>query len=159
VTDRGARAAVAVAVAAVAVLGPVGCSGESPGTGGVRFDDRVVNVEIADEPAERQLGLMNRTRLGANDGMLFLFGRPTTTGFWMKNTLIPLSIAYLRDLGEGRFEVVNILDMEPCRLADTSRCPRYRPGASYHAALEVNQGWFEDAGIEVGAEARFEPDP
>ena len=125
----------------------------------MRFGERVVSVEIADDAFERRRGLMHRTRLGANDGMLFVFEQRTDHGFWMKNTLIPLSIAFLRHLGEARFEVIRTLDMEPCELADTSKCPRYRAGQPYDVALEVNEGWFEEADVRAGDEAIYEPAP
>lgn len=114
----------------------------------VAFGASVVRVEIADEPAEREKGLMHRERLGEDRGMLFLFPAPQRSGFWMKNTLIPLSIAYMiRESGtpaSGTYRVVDILDMEPCR-ADP--CPVYTPSADYDAALEVNLGWFDRAGV------------
>ncbi|MDQ4107109.1 MAG: DUF192 domain-containing protein [Actinomycetota bacterium] len=104
-----------------------------------------VKVEIADEPAEQVQGLMNRTALGENRGMLFVFESETTLSFWMKNTLIPLSIAYMDS--EGR--IVDIQRMEP--LDETSH-PSAEP-AQY--ALEVNQGFFEEHGIEVGDTAEL----
>lgn len=99
---------------------------------------------------------MFRERLDPDAGMIFLFDErePVGSGFWMKNTLIPLSIAYMRRSGDG-FEVVAIMDMVPCP-AETVTCPTYRPGTPYDAALEVNKGWFEVAGVEVGAEVRIE---
>ena len=99
-----------------------------------------VKVEIADSDAERQRGLMERTALGENRGMLFVFESEQRLSFWMKNTLIPLSVAYLDS--EGR--IVDIQDMQP--LDETSH-PSAAP-ARY--ALEVNQGFFEEHGIEVG---------
>jgi hypothetical protein len=123
----------------------------------VSFGDAVVASEIADESGEWGRGLMHREHLAPDAGMIFLFPvpRPGTSGFYMKNTLIPLSIAYMRRTGASRFEVVAILDMEPCP-AETITCPTYPPGEGYDAALEVNQGWFEEAGVAVGAEAAVE---
>lgn len=102
-----------------------------------------LDVELAETPEERQQGLMHRQSLAERSGMLFLFQEPTSGGFWMKDTLIPLSIAFLD--ADGR--ILRILDMEPCR-ADP--CPVYVPGVAYRAALEVNQGAFERAGVKVG---------
>jgi uncharacterized membrane protein (UPF0127 family) len=90
--------------------------------------------------------------------MLFIFPAPTTAGFTMKDTLIPLSIAYLREASDAAagvrtYSVVSILDMQPCR-ADP--CPTYSPAAPYDAALEVNQGWFAERGITAGAPATVE---
>lgn len=127
----------------------------SPPAGGVllRFGERTIGAEVVATNEDRRTGLMYRERLGADSGMLFLFPRPQSSGFWMKNTLIPLSIAFL-EWPTGRiFEVVAVLDMEPCR-ADP--CPNYEPGVEYDAALEVNKGWFAEAGIERGDTARLE---
>jgi hypothetical protein len=100
-------------------------------------------VELAETAEEREQGLMHRESLPERSGMLFLYERPTSTGFWMKDTLIPLSIAFLD--ADGR--ILRILDMEPCR---AEPCPVYVPGVDYLAALEVNRGAFERAGVEVG---------
>ncbi len=99
-----------------------------------------LQVEVADTDAERQRGLMERTALGQNRGMLFVFDSEQTLSFWMKNTLIPLSVAYIDS--EGR--IIDIQDMQP--LDETSH-PSAEP-AQY--ALEVNQGYFAEHGIEVG---------
>lgn len=104
-----------------------------------------LQVEIADTEAERQRGLMGRTALGENRGMLFVFESETTLSFWMKDTLIPLSVAYLDS--EGR--IIDIQDMQP--LDETSH-PSAEP-AQY--ALEVNQGFFEEHGVEVGDTAEL----
>jgi uncharacterized membrane protein (UPF0127 family) len=105
------------------------------------FGERVpVQVEIADTDAERQTGLMGRTALAEDAGMLFVFGQEQPLSFWMKNTLIPLSIAYISEGGT----IVDIQDMEP--LDETSH-PSAAP-ARY--ALEVNQGFFEARGVQVG---------
>ncbi len=99
-----------------------------------------VEVEIADDTAEQRRGLMERTELAENAGMLFVFDREAPRSFWMRNTLIPLSIAYIAS--DGR--IVDIQDMQP--LDETSH-PSAEP-AQY--ALEVNQGFFAERGIEVG---------
>jgi uncharacterized membrane protein (UPF0127 family) len=102
-----------------------------------------LQVEVAATPEARARGLMGRTELPADQGMAFVFGQPTTDRFWMKDTLIPLSIAFW----DERNRVVAILDMQPCR-ADP--CPTYGPDRPYVGAVEVNLGYFEDHGIEVG---------
>ncbi|MDQ3973859.1 MAG: DUF192 domain-containing protein, partial [Actinomycetota bacterium] len=102
-----------------------------------------VPVYVAADAATRQRGLMGRESLPADAGMVFLFPRDGRGGFWMKDTLIPLSIAFF-DAG-GR--VLRVLDMEPCT-ADP--CPVYHPGAAYRGALEVNQGFFGSVGLEEG---------
>ena len=99
-----------------------------------------VQVEIADTPEERQTGLMGRSALAEEAGMLFVFDQEQILSFWMKNTLIPLSIAYID--AEGR--IVDIQDMQPL---DETKHPSAEP-ARY--ALEVNQGFFEGRGVAVG---------
>lgn len=124
----------------------------TPPPGGVlmRFGDVVLAAEVVATPADRAKGLMHRTSLGADAGMLFLFPRSVTGGFWMKNTLIPLSIAFMRRTAPRRYEVVSVLDMEPCR---TPNCPSYRPGAAYDVAVEANLGWFERHLVTAGTVA------
>ena len=110
-------------------------------------DEVVVPVEIADTDAERQRGLMERTALAEDAGMLFVYDREQLLSFWMRNTLIPLSIAYIGT--EGR--IVDIQDMQPL---DETPHPSAEP-AQY--ALEVNQGFFEERGVEVGDEVEVPP--
>ena len=99
-----------------------------------------VPVEIADTEEERQMGLMGRTALAEDAGMLFVFDTEQQLFFWMKDTLIPLSIAFIDS--EGR--IVDIQDMQPL---DETPHPSASP---YQYALEVNQGFFEARGIQVG---------
>lgn len=108
-----------------------------------------VAVEVADTPDERARGLMERKSLPADAGMLFTYDEETSGGFWMKNTLIPLSIAFYGDRGE----ILRVLDMHPCR---AEPCRVYDPGVSYRGALEVNRGSFERWGVEEGDMLRIE---
>lgn len=107
----------------------------------------VIQAEVARTAGERSLGLMNRERLEANAGMLFVFDESAVHCFWMRNTLVPLSIAFLDD--DGR--IVGLADMEPLDDA-TSHCP---PRAVRHA-LEMRQGWFAQRGIGIGTRLRAE---
>jgi uncharacterized protein len=91
---------------------------------------------------------MERTELVENAGMLFVFDREQPLSFWMRNTVIPLSIAYID--AEGR--IADIQDMQPL---DETPHPSAEP-ARY--ALEVNQGFFEERGVEVGDEVEVPPD-
>ena len=100
-------------------------------------------VYDAFDDAMRQRGLMHREELPATAGMVFRFAEDRTGGFWMRDTLIPLSIAYFDADGE----VITVLDMEPCT---TVTCPSYAPDAAYRGALEVNQGYFAEVGLEPG---------
>lgn len=103
-----------------------------------------LRVEVADTPERQAQGLMFRKSLGEEEGMVFLFSTPTAGGFWMKNTLIPLSIAFFDRKGV----ILRILDMAPCRM---DPCPVYYPGVLYQGALEVNAGWFARRKIREGA--------
>jgi uncharacterized protein len=107
-------------------------------------DQRIrMPVWIADEPQLRQRGLMDRTSLPSNAGMLFVFEEPSDGGFWMKNTLIPLSIAFIDD--DGR--ILETLDMQPC---EADPCRVYTPGSTYRYALEANLGFFDEHGVASG---------
>ncbi len=111
-------------------------------SGGERVE---VRAEIADDLSEQARGLMYRTALAGDRGMLFVYDDERERSFWMRNTLIPLSIAYIDS--EGR--IVDIQDMEP--LDDDP--PHYVSAEPAQYALEVNQGFFEERGIEVGDRA------
>ena len=104
-----------------------------------------VAIEVFDayQRPLRQRGLMGRTQLPAGTGMVFRYAQDSDGGFWMKNTLIPLSIAYFDADGV----VHTVRDMEPCR---TQQCPSYPPDAPYRGTLEVNQGFFAEIGLKPG---------
>ena len=104
----------------------------------------LIHAEVADRDATRSLGLMHRTSLPPNGGMLFVFDQEAIHCMWMKNTLIPLSVAFL----DARGAIINIADMQPH--SEQSHCAA-RP-ARY--ALEMAQGWFTQRGIRAGAPIR-----
>lgn len=99
-----------------------------------------IQVEVADTQPTQQMGLMFRKRLGKDQGMVFVFERPAQRSFWMKNTLIPLSIAYM----DGKGTILNILDMRPRDLSS------YLSAGPAQYALEMNQGWFIRNGVKPG---------
>ncbi len=101
----------------------------------------LVKAEVADDERKRAIGLMFRESLAPNHGMLFVFREKAGHCFWMRNTLIPLSIAFLDDDGT----IVNIEDMAP--RSEDSHCPK-RP---VRFALEMEQGWFAKRGLAAGA--------
>lgn len=109
-------------------------------------------VELAFTPRDRSTGLMGRRALAPDSGMLFIYPVEDERSFWMKNTLIPLSIAFA-DQG-GR--IVRILDMIPDP-GDGSRLPHYLSGEPATYALEMEQGWFEQKGIREGDRMLFHP--
>ena len=100
-------------------------------------------VEVADTPAARARGLMGRRHLAENRGMLFEFPAPSNAAFWMKDTLIPLSIAFY----DAHRRIIAIRDMTPCRSA---RCRRYRSPRPFVGAVEANRGYFERHDIRSG---------
>ncbi len=99
-----------------------------------------LTVELARTAEERSRGLMDRRELPEDGGMLFIFSGDTKAGFWMKDTLIPLSIAFIAADGT----ILDVQEMEP--LSEET----HRPPAPYRYALEVNQGWFEERGFGTG---------
>ena len=120
-------------------------------SGGEKFEKRqlviesgggriVIMAEVARTPSQREQGLMHRKDLKDGNGMIFVFERDEMLSFWMKNTLVPLSIAYIAH--DGR--ILEIHDMRPGDLnpVRSSRSARY--------ALEVPQGWFDRVGIRPG---------
>lgn len=108
-----------------------------------------LEAEIADNPYLRQQGLMGRQRLSENHGILFIFPMEAIQKFWMKNTIIPLSIAFIRNDGY----ISQILQMQPDRW--NGILPTYRSNEKVRLALEVNQGWFEKRGVEPGHKIHF----
>lgn len=131
----------------VILLVCTGCGGGGAPAGGYAVEVRddaansaTVQVELAVTPAERAKGLMDRQSLAADAGMLFLFTRPSAGGFWMKNTHIPLDIAYLAE--DGTIQEIRKgvpLSEEPLR-----------PVLPYLYVLEVNEGWFAAHGFGAG---------
>lgn len=116
----------------------------------VELGDKTVRVEVAQTPAEMARGLMYRREMDWDKGMLFVYESDQILSFWMKNTFIPLSIAFLDSEGT----ILHITDMQP-----QSKTSHRSPGPARYA-LEMNLGWFEKAGVSVGEQARFElPSP
>jgi uncharacterized membrane protein (UPF0127 family) len=134
----------------------IGLALVAAGCGGGRFPMRTIQVgelgmrvEIADDGAKRAQGLMNRDTLPADEGMLFVYPDEAPRSFWMKNTRIPLSIAYIDRQGR----IVSVHDMRPLSTRGT---PSDGP-AMY--ALEVNQGWFAQHQIGPGTVVGGLPGP
>ena len=100
----------------------------------------LMDVQVAARPDQRTIGLMFRKDMGASEGMLFVFEQPAVQCFWMKNTLLPLSAAFIRDDGT----IVNIENMKP--QTTDSHCS----AAPVRFVLEMHQGWFSKKGIKAG---------
>jgi hypothetical protein len=106
-----------------------------------------IEAQVAIGPDERATGLMYRKQMPQHEGMLFVFEQPGVQCFWMKNTLLPLTAAFVADDGE----IVNLADMKP--QTTDSHCST-RP---VRFVLEMNQGWFAKRGIKAGARIAGEP--
>ena len=138
-------------LAALAVVLPaaaVSATGFQRGTATIRAAGSgaprvVLTVELARTQAERQQGLMNRCSLGAKAGMVFLYPEPHRGGYWMKDTLIPLDIAF----SDARGKILRVFTMQPCR---RDPCRIYDPNVAYRSALEVNAGSFRRWRVRVG---------
>jgi uncharacterized membrane protein (UPF0127 family) len=107
----------------------------------------VIKTELAVTPTQQQTGMMFRRTMGANEGMLFVEETAGVRCFWMRNTLLPLTIAFLADDGT----IVNLADMKP--QSDESHCS----AKPVRFALEMNQGWFAKRGIKAGMKLRGAP--
>lgn len=141
--------ALALALAAFGAT-PAGAQQPRLQTVSLRAGMHNIVAELAVTPEQRATGLMQRREMATHEGMLFVFEQPAQQCFWMKNTLLPLSIAFLADDGT----VVNVADMKPQAL--DSHCSKQ----PVRYALEMNQGWFDKRGIKPGAKlagAPFEP--
>jgi uncharacterized membrane protein (UPF0127 family) len=115
------------------------------GTAVIRTSDRAlrVRIEIAATPAQQEQGLSGRRTLAPNAGMAFLWSSDVRETFWMKNTSIPLSIAFWGKRGR----ILRILEMTPCR---RDPCRVYDPQVAFRGALEVNRGAFARWGVHRG---------
>lgn len=99
-----------------------------------------IEAQVAQAPEERQTGLMYRPAMPAHEGMLFVFEQPAVQCFWMKNTLLPLTAAFVADDGT----IVNLVDMKP--QTTDSHCST-KP---VRYVLEMNQGWFSQKHVRAG---------
>jgi uncharacterized membrane protein (UPF0127 family) len=123
------------------------CAAENSATLPLTIGKQVFQVEVATTPSERERGLMERTQIPANGGMLFKFEQAAPHCFWMHNTPLPLSIAFIDEQGR----IANIADMQP--QTDTLHCARTK----VRYALEVAQGGFARRGIAPGAQVKGLP--
>jgi uncharacterized membrane protein (UPF0127 family) len=107
----------------------------------------LIDAQVAQTPGQREIGLMFREQMPQNEGMLFVFERPSEQCFWMRNTLLPLTAAFVADDGT----VVTLEDMKPKTL--DSHCS----AKPVRFVLEMNQGWFARKGIKPGFKLNGEP--
>ncbi|MBL8360697.1 MAG: DUF192 domain-containing protein [Rubrivivax sp.] len=113
----------------------------------LRAGMHTIKAELALTPEQQATGMMFRKEMNGNEGMLFVNDDKSQRCFWMKNTLVPLSIAFIADDGT----IVNIADMKP--LDERSHCAK----APVRFALEMPQGWFDKRGIKAGFKLAGKP--
>jgi uncharacterized membrane protein (UPF0127 family) len=107
----------------------------------------LIDTQVAATPEQRSTGLMFRPQMPQSEGMLFIFDRPSEQCFWMKNTLLPLTAAFVADDGT----IVNLEDMKP--QTTNSHCSKQ----PVRYVLEMNQGWFDKKGIKAGTKLSGQP--
>lgn len=133
---------------ALLAVAPIACAAGRPKNSiPVKFGSHTLWVEVADDEPERVKGLMFRHEMGADVGMIFVFEAPHRSSFWMKNTPLPLSIAFL----DENKRVLNIEKMAPY-----DERTRHASNGDALYAVEAHQGWFEKRGIKAGDVAEFE---
>jgi hypothetical protein len=139
----------------VALAGLIACGGTTdehpdrpPSTVVFEETGALLHVDIAATAQEQRRGLMGVEELPVDQGMAFVYDEPVRSTFWMKNTLIPLSIAFV----DGAGLVVGVRDMEPC---EAEPCPSYGIEEPYVLAIEANLGWFEEHGVDVNDRAEL----
>jgi uncharacterized membrane protein (UPF0127 family) len=134
------RLAFALLVAALALHTPGAARADPLLTYPLKIKGHAIRVEVANTPDTRRTGLMFRDSLPENQGMLFLYEAEDRHAMWMKNTLLPLSVAFIDRTGR----ILNIEDMQP-QTEDT-----HMAAAAAAYSLEMNQGWFRKRGIKRG---------
>ena len=107
----------------------------------------LIDTQVAATPQQRSTGLMFRQQMPQGEGMLFVFDRPSEQCFWMKNTVLPLTAAFVADDGT----IINLADMKP--QTTDSHCSK----EPVRYVLEMNQGWFQKKGIKAGAKLTGRP--
>lgn len=139
---KTAFGAISVCVAATCMVTSAGAQDRAQHLPTVMLGAGMHNIkaEVAQTPQEQEIGLMYRTSMGGNEGMIFIFDRPGKQCFWMKNTLIPLSVAFVEDDGT----VVNVDEMKPQTLDPHCSAKPVR------FVLEMNTGWFTKRAVKEG---------
>lgn len=115
---------------------------------------QTLNIEVARTQAQLERGLMYRKHLDDSAGMLFIYDRPSTLNFWMKNTFIPLSIGFFNT----QKELVDIQDMDAVQSEMQKKIPTYESHGLAQYALEVNRGWFEQHKVKLKAKFKLAGD-
>lgn len=143
------RAAAAGLLAAWLAAGPAAQAQAPPRIATVKVAGHALRVEVAETPEQRMKGLMHRQKLGKDDGMLFIFEDPGYHSMWMRNTPLPLSVAFL----DGDGVILNILDMQP------HTDDHHISAGPARYAIETNAGWFAQRRVKAGDKATGLPKP
>ena len=138
----------ALGLAAASLSACASTAGDGPW---VELKGKRFSVEIADDAAERERGLMFRTEMAADHGMLFIHDGEEPQSYWMKNTKIPLDIAYF----DHAHKLVSVAHAPPCSLGD--KCPPFPSEGPAMYVLELNGGTVESMGLKPGDELKFGP--
>lgn len=112
----------------------------------IQIGSKKITVELAETPQQHEKGLMYRETLEKDKGMLFIFDREQTLSFWMKNTYVDLSIAYINE----KMKIVDIQEMKATSPLEISEPPTYPSKKPAMYALEMPKGWFKASNIKVG---------
>lgn len=123
----------------------------------VLIGGQTINVELARTSVELQKGLMGRTYLAPNTGMLFIFSKPDIYPFWMKNTLIPLDIIYIdTSVSLSTDKIVDMTTLQPpIDISSTNNIPEYWPKSPANYVLEVNAGFTQTNNLKIGDEVKI----
>jgi uncharacterized membrane protein (UPF0127 family) len=140
-------AAIAIAAAMLSACATASGGGDN----WVELKGKRFQVEIADDPGERERGLMFRDEMAADHGMIFVHDSEETQSYWMKNTKIPLDILYF----DHARKLVSLVHAPPCSLGD--QCPPFPSDGPALYVLELNAGTAEDLGVKAGDELKFGP--
>lgn len=117
----------------------------------IKIGPETIFVEVARTPEQLSQGLMFRTKMAPNEGMLFIFPDQDIRSFWMKNTFLALSIGFF----DKQKILVDIQDMQPVKSEMESSPPSYQSRKPAQYALEMNQGWFKKNSINIGDHFEF----
>jgi hypothetical protein len=115
----------------------------------IKVANQVIQLEVASTPEQQAIGLMSRTNLPDDRGMLFDFGSPRRVGFWMKNTLIPLDMIFLLN---GKVQAISS-NVPPC---EADPCPTYGPNVLVNQVIELRAGRAAELGLKQGDRIKVE---
>ena len=117
----------------------------------IKIGSKIITVEVAKTQRDRNQGLMHRTKLKKDNGMLFVFKREAKRNFWMKNTFLPLDIAYF----SKKKVLLEIHKAQPVKSVIQQSIPKYPSKYKAKFVIEMNQGWFKKNKIKIGQKFNY----